>query len=839
VSPSQPRRSLKTFSLRLWLPLSLVITCGLIFLVLLVLAKINYDREMQHFVNHVAHEELLRAQRDLEAAFRRQDNSGLGNVIGDLGLNPAISHAAVVDGTGVVLAATQLAWRGQDAVAVVPDYAASKVAQTMQARHEYLVLDMPRRSLIAMAPVALALRPGEIRTGRQGVLYIAYDLSPVSARIWKPLQEQAMAFAAVMVFATLGLAALVRKGVIKPVQALRESMECIGAGGLSVALPQWQGDGEFRDLGVALDGMAQALQASSRALFESEIRYRQLSDAALEALFLYKNGQIIDANAAANRLLRVEPGALVDRSMLSLVAPQCIDFAGQRILQGMEGVWEIELIDAQGNAIPCECSVQQRIVDGHAICILAARDIRQRLAAQAAIRKLAHFDPLTGLHNRRWLLDQITQELVEVEHHNHHAALVTINLNAFQAVNSSLGMAAGDSVLRTMARRLSSLQEQGQTLARVDRDTFAILLVSLEGSLDTASAQVVRSVERLLAAIGEPLKIQDQVLHLSADAGVVMIPNDSRDPPELLREAETAMYLAKQVRDGHVRFFSHVLQEAASAKLALRNDLRSALQEATHGKAGQLVLHYQPQVDKNGQLLGVEALVRWQHPTRGLLQPGAFIAEAEASGLIVPLGAWVLKEAALCLRRWQSAADTQSWANTLIMAVNVSQLQFRKPNFVACVEEILASTGIQAHLLELELTESVLSDDLEDTLEKMQMLRRLGVRFALDDFGVGYSSLAYLRQLPIDRLKIDRSFVLDADAPLPTTQGKHPMVLIGAIVSVAHQLNLCVVAEGVETPSLLACLKRVDCDSFQGYYFSRPLPEENLIAWVAKHQPTA
>ena len=231
---------------------------------------------------------------------------------------------------------------------------------------------------------------------------------------------------------------------------------------------------------------------------------------------------------------------------------------------------------------------------------------------------------------------------------------------------------------------------------------------------------------------------------------------------------------------------------------------------------------------------GVEALVRWQHPRRGLIPPGAFIAEAEASGLIIPLGHWVLQEAATTLRRWQNDNAHAAWAQPLTMAVNVSPRQFREPDFVDRVCAILEQLGLNALSLELELTETVVADDLDATLEKMQQLRRYGVRFALDDFGTGYSSLSYLKRLPIDTLKIDRSFVMDIDAPTPAVLGgKRPAVLIEAIIAMAHQLDMQVLAEGVETPAQLAHLKASGCDIFQGYFFSKPLPEAQLQPWAA------
>ena len=495
------------------------------------------------------------------------------------------------------------------------------------------------------------------------------------------------------------------------------------------------------------------------------------------------------------------------------------------------------MVDAQGQLIAAEASVRQRELDGNVLRVVAVRDIRERLAAEAQIRQLAHFDALTGLHNRRFLLEQVAAELARppVDGQPRRAALATLNLNAFQAVNDSLGMAAGDAALRIVAQRLSSLLTVGQSLARVDGDTFALLITDLHGDLQAASAQAARAIEQLLAAVAEPLEVRGQALHLSAGAGVVMIPNDSRDPPELLREAETAMHRAKEAGDTQVQFFAHALQEAASERLALRNDLRQTLRLPP--QAQQLLLHYQPQVDAAGRLLGVEALVRWQHPTRGMIPPGAFIAEAESCGLIVPLGHWVLHEAVACLRRWQQQADGAPWASQLTMAVNVSPRQFREPDFISRIEDVLAQVGVSALSLELELTESVVADDLEATLEKMALLRSRGVRFALDDFGTGYSSLAYLKRLPIDTLKIDRSFVMDIDAPIQSGPGKRPAVLIDAIIAMAHQLEMRVLAEGVETATQRERLVRAGCDIFQGYYFSRPLSEANLQAWASQsHQ---
>ena len=831
TQPAVATHTVRVFNLRLWLPLSLIIASAVMALILVADQQRHYAQDLQRFADHTAHAELLETQRALETVLRRSDGSGTVGIVSQLGLNPAIAQAALVGPDGKVIAATRFAWKGRTAAEHIPGYPEDAVRQVRRAQRELLTLDRAQLRLTAVAPVTMGLQSGEVRATRQGVLWIDYDLRPVAAETWDQLRTQAVVLAMAVLLGSLGLLALARWGILRPVAALRAGMERIGAGDFT-HLPRLQGSGDFHDLGQALQKMANELQARNTALAESEARFRQLSDASFEAIILHENGRITDANAAADRLMGVAPGGLVGTAMLSWVSPPFLERTIQRTTQGMEGVWEVDLQDAQGQTIPCECSVRRRQLDNRQVRVVAVRDIRTRLAAEAEIRQLAHFDALTGLSNRRSLLEQVVQELAAADLQPRRAALATININAFQSVNDSLGMAAGDTVLRTMARRLSALQSQGQRLARVDGDTFALLLCDLQGDLNAASAEAARTIERLLTAIAEPLEVQGQVLHLSAGAGVVMIPNDSRDAPELLREAETAMHRAKDAGDSRVYFFAHALQEAASERLALRSDLRRALET----RPAPLLLHYQPQVDSQGRLAGVEALVRWQDPRRGLVSPVHFIPEAEASGLIVPLGNWVLEEAATTLHRWQNDPACAPWATKLTMAVNVSARQFREADFIGRIESLIARVGIDAFSLELELTESVLVDDLEATLEKMAQLRSHGVRFALDDFGTGYSSLAYLKRLPIDVLKIDRSFTMDIDAPEHSGQGKRPAVLIDAIVAMAHQLDLRVLAEGVETLAQQERLLRSGCDLFQGYRFSRPLPEAEFRAWAAAQQ---
>lgn len=821
-----------TIQLRLWLPLIVTAIGLLAFALLLGMERVRYERDMQLFTERTAHNELLHTKRSVETFLRRDNGMGLDAIISNLGLNHAISQAALLDENGIVLAATRFAWRGQNITQVAPHYPQELAHKAHNQQSEVLDLRLHKQQLQALVPITMALRPGEMRSQRQGMLWLRYDLTPLAAQSWQNLQTQVMTFALVTLITIALLLALAQRHILRPVAALRRSMHAIGQGQFD-AVPHMTGHGEFKELGDALAHMAHSLASSRSALEDSEARFRQLSDASFEALFLHEDGRIVDANAAAEQLLGVPHGALVGRDIFSLVAPYDVEGTSQRARRGFEGTWSIDFMDAQGNAIPTEVSARQRQISGRTLRAVAVRDIRQRLQAEREIRKLTNFDPLTGLPNRRLLLEHVAAELQVADAHPslRRAALATINLDSFKAINDSLGMATGDAALRAIAKRLQQSVRQGQSLARVNGDTFALLITELGDTLEAASAQAARCVEGLLSNIGEPLQVDGHTLHLSAGAGLVMIPNDSCDPPELLREAETAMHLAKQNGDSRVRFFAHALQEAASARLTLRNDLKKALDTDPE----QLLLHFQPQMNAQGGLQGVEALVRWQHPQRGMVPPGAFIGEAEASGLIVPLGNWVLHKAAATLRQWQQDPRNAAWAMPLTMAVNVSPRQFREKNFVQHVCDTLDALGLNGLSLELELTESVVADDLDATIEKMHELRKHGVRFALDDFGTGYSSLSYLKRLPIDTLKIDRSFVIDIDAQAPTTPGgKRPAVLIEAIIAMAHQLDMQVLAEGVETQAQRQHLQQAGCDIFQGYYFSKPLPSDQLQAWATQ-----
>ncbi len=632
--------------------------------------------------------------------------------------------------------------------------------------------------------------------------------------------------------------AMVQRFVLRPIAHLQRSLPHYQTPSAHpLPPPHLHGQGELLELELSLRRMAQHLHDGRTELAANAARFKRLASASQEAIFLAEGGVIIDANQAAEKLLQTEPGGLIGSTILQWAAPEFHHVISQRITHGLEGSWAVDVVTAKGKTISCESQVHEVVLDGKTLRVLSVRDISERLQAEATIRQLVHFDALTGLPNRRLLLDLLTTELKNTFPGHKRAALATLNLNNFKSINDSLGMHTGDAVLSQLAQRLAGQLETGQTLARVDGDTMALLITGLEGSIETCSNQAATVVEQLLSTITHPLQIGGQQLHLSAAAGITLLSGEHQEPAEILRQAETAMHQAKQSSQQSLCFFAASLQQAASQRLALRNDLRQALL-APHT---QFQLYYQPQVDGRGKLYGVEALIRWQHPQKGLIAPNHFIPEAESSDLILPLGQWVLTEACSALVRWRQQAHSAPWAQSMGIAVNVSAKQFLQANFVQQVLTTLEQENLDPEALTLELTESVLIQDLEATLQKMAWLRQHGVRIALDDFGTGYSSLSYLKRLPLDTLKIDRSFIRDIDDNSATRLGgKHPAVLIESIIQMAHQLDIEVLAEGVETKAQMQYLQQAQCDLFQGYYLSRPLPEADLHPWASQqHQATA
>ncbi|MBL8472805.1 MAG: EAL domain-containing protein [Rhodocyclaceae bacterium] len=485
------------------------------------------------------------------------------------------------------------------------------------------------------------------------------------------------------------------------------------------------------------------------------------------------------------------------------------------------GAWhgELALLAADGEEVPVSQVLIAHRDDAGVVEYYSgiARDLRERRAYETRIASLSNYDPLTRLPNRTLLEDRTTQALARAHRNGSEPALVIADIDRFSRANEVYGRTFGDALLCEVARRLRGGLRRADTVARLAGDCFAVLLAECRQPED---ARMV--AEQLRAAVCQPYLIEGRSYQATASLGVAAFPRDGSDFPALLRNADAAMHRAKSEHHG-IAFYDAAMTRLAQERLALEQELQCALER------DELRLHYQPQIDiASGRVAGWEALVRWQHPVKGMVPPLTFIPVAEETGLIRPLGVWVLRRACRDAARWP-----QAWGASTRVAVNLSVRQLHDAQLVEQIAGVLAETGLDPARLELEITESDLMQEAADTIDLLLRIKALGVQISIDDFGTGYSSLAYLSRFPIDRLKIDRSFVQRM------SRGAHDGQIVRAIIALAHGLSLAVIAEGVENAEQLALLAAQGCGEAQGYLIAAPMPEDRMTAFMAAYRPPA
>ncbi|EIC22936.1 putative bifunctional diguanylate cyclase/phosphodiesterase [Thiorhodovibrio frisius] len=471
------------------------------------------------------------------------------------------------------------------------------------------------------------------------------------------------------------------------------------------------------------------------------------------------------------------------------------------------GQW-IWLLD-RGKGFDFDPSGQPRRAAG--TCV----DITERKRSEASIHRLAYYDPLTDLPNRRLFLDRLVNAQATAQRSGHIGAVLFLDLDRFKQVNDARGHEFGDHLLLDVTSRLHELLRAEDTIARLGGDEFVILLAQLTQTTEEASRFAHLVAEKIRQALAAPYRLMDTDISSSVSIGITLFRGNEVTVHDILREADTALYRAKEHGRNCVRFFEVSMQQAAEVRFSLEGELRQAT------KDNGLQLYYQPQFDAEEHLIGYEALLRWPHPTKGMISPVVFIPIAEETGLILPIGQWVLTEACRFL------AHIRRCGHDLRMSVNVSPRQFQQPNFVDLVQQALTDFSLPPQQLILEITEGVVIDDIQGTVTRMQELKSLGVQLSLDDFGTGYSSLAYLKRLPVDELKIDRSFIQDV------CTDSNDAALVEAILAVCRHLDVTVVAEGVETLEQLQFLHARGCDSYQGFYFGMPVPSKTVVENLA------
>lgn len=497
------------------------------------------------------------------------------------------------------------------------------------------------------------------------------------------------------------------------------------------------------------------------------------------------------------------------------------------LLPGAGDMEECELTVTRLDGREFPALITQSVVrNGHGVVInliTTVKDITERKRAEAEILSLGLFDTLTGLPNRRLLGEKLDTARASSERHNDHAALMFIDLDHFKKLNDSKGHELGDRLLCEVGKRLRGALREVDTVSRIGGDEFVVLIESLSADVAKAAYQVEEIAGKLRHTLHQPYRLPGAIsdYFTSASIGVTLFRGNTPDTEALLRQADLAMYQAKAVGRNSVRFFDPAMQVAIDERLAIEQAMRTGLDN------GDFMLFYQPQVNYEGTLTGMEALLRWQHADHGLVPPAQFIAIAEETGLIVDIGWEVLRQVCRILSLWREVPHLSH----LHIAVNVSVHQFRQPDFVDQVRHTLQLSGAPPDRLKLELTESVVLDRADEAIGAMQALSAIGVEFSLDDFGTGYSSLAYLKRLPLQQVKIDQTFVRDIlDDPSDAA-------IVRAIVAMSHSLGLEVIAEGVETRSQYDFLRQLGCHSFQGYLFGKPAPISNLFSALGMHEP--
>ena len=663
------------------------------------------------------------------------------------------------------------------------------------------------------APVAT--RGLSIDGTERGALTAILSPSQGIDRLWGGFLGHFHLLALAVALQLAGVVLILRHG-LRPLDALAEGAQRFGDGDLAARIAP-AGGPEMRQTIDAFNAMAGKLASTLGELRQShdELRIAATAFESEEGMIVTDAAQfILRVNRAFANLTGYQAGEALGGTPRLLLSGEYDDAAYRKLWRSVEHDrhWQGELKyrHKSGRLFPVWQTVSAVVGRDGGIShyVIAFSDVSQRKEAEEKIRNLAFYDPLTQLPNRRLLIDRLGHALASAVRHHRHGALLFLDFDHFKILNDTEGHDAGDQLLVEIARRLHSCVRQVDTVARLGGDEFVVLLESLgDNEADAAShAEVVG--EKIRETIARPFLLKGREHHGSISIGISLFDDSHQSVDELLKRADVAMYQAKSGGRNRLCFFDPAMQQSLVARAEMEAALRRVVAE------GQLVLHYQPQLDDRRRIIGAEALLRWEHPLRGLVPPAEFIPLAEETGLIVPIGNWVLETACAQLRAWQDSEATRD----LILAVNVSARQFHQPGFADGIRHILARSGADPTHLKLELTESVIIDDMEDTIEKMRTLKAMGIHFSMDDFGTGYSSLSYLRQLPLDQLKIDRSFIHEVDSNSGDAE------IVKSIIAMAQALGLDVIAEGVEKETQHRFLDNNDCKAYQGFLFGHPVP---------------
>ena len=606
--------------------------------------------------------------------------------------------------------------------------------------------------------------------------------------------------------------------VLRRMRGMIATARRIAAGDFAARTELGHGSSELSELARAFDEMAASLQQ----FFEQTQRVMEVAPEAF--VVSDEHGCIVMVNAQTEKLFGYSRDELLGQSVEMLLPQRTHALHAQHrqtylaapVVRDMGVRRDLAARRKDGTEFPVDISLGPLQTDKGRLIISAVRDISERKEFESRILHQATHDALTDLPNRVMFREHVARAMLHATRSEKLMAVLFLDLDGFKNINDTLGHEAGDELLKSVTDRLAGVLRQDDLVGRQGGDEFTVLLQGVRTVQD-----IVMIVEKLLAAIAEPFALGSNEMHVTASVGITVFPFDDNEVESLLRNADTAMYQAKEAGKNCFRFYTAEMNTAMRERMEIENGLRHALEQ------GQFSLQYQPQTSiENGRVVGVEALLRWRHPELGMISPEKFIPVAEESGMIVPIGEWVLRTACRQAKAWEAAGLAR-----LKVAVNLSARQFRQSNLLEMIGQVLQETGLdpQSGMLELELTESMVMRNVEESVVTLNSLHEMGLQLSIDDFGTGYSSLSYLKRFPINTLKIDQSFVRDI------SNDPEDAAITVAIVDLAHSLKLNVIAEGVETREQLEFLRAISCNEAQGYYFSRPLAPDALEKFLREH----
>lgn len=615
----------------------------------------------------------------------------------------------------------------------------------------------------------------------------------------------------------IAFAAAIHIGLTLPTLMASEALETSPSACSSATLSFVLGFATLFVIGISLAGIfiERFWRAQLRRQLERDIRLQSLFSYSQDAVFSYTlEGKMIDANHAASKLTGYDKNELFALKARDIIPPEYHHIVGvhfQSTIAGQSRNFDCVIVHKSGKRIEVNNTNVPVLVEGDVVGVYTiVRDITERKQTEWQMNHMAHHDELTGLPNRRLFEQQLNKAIAEHRQNRLSAAVLFLDVDRFKLVNDSQGHDVGDLLLRSAADRLRGAVMDAGIVARLGGDEFSVLLT--EG----VSRQSVQDLAaRIIRELDIPFSLRGKDVHITASIGIAIYPEDGDSLVTLMKNADAAMYSAKENGKNTFHFYDQAMNDSLFEQVQLENELRKALDR------GEFFLVYQPQIDiASGKIVGVEALIRWQHGKKGLISPQAFIPLAEETGMIVPIGEWVLRTACIQAMRWSRSA-----IGPLRMAVNLSSRQFLSPDFSESVAAVIRETGMSPALLDLEITESM-TFDVNRSIDTLRKLKSLGVSISIDDFGTGYSSLSYLKNFPVDKLKIDQSFIRQMQSD------RNDRSIVATIISLAHNLRLKVVAEGVETDGQSAFLTEQGCDEMQGYLISKPLPAREFESFM-------